>query len=112
MIRAARTVEVAPVLQRYMVDLAEATRRHPATSVGVSPRGTLALQRVVRARAATFGRSYSVPDDIKALAHTVLAHRLILSPEARVSGTTAAAVVSEVLGQVPVPTSRDASLGA
>lgn len=111
MTRAARTVEVAPVLQHYMVDLAETTRRHPATSVGVSPRGTLALQRVVRARAATLGRTYVVPDDIKALAHPVLAHRLILSPEARVSGTTTASVVSEVLTQVPVPTSRDATTG-
>jgi MoxR-like ATPase len=106
LIAAARTVHVAAPLQGYLVDLAEATRRHPAIEVGMSPRATLALQRVARARAATRGRTYVVPDDIKALAHPVLDHRLLLTSESRVSGTTAADVVDEVLDRVAVPAPR------
>ncbi|CAN5849083.1 MoxR family ATPase [soil metagenome] len=100
---AARTVHVAPALQGYLVDLADASRRHPATSVGMSPRATLALQRAARTRAATRGRTYVVPDDIKVLAGPVLAHRLLLAPEAQVSGIDTLDVVAEILGQVPVP---------
>jgi MoxR-like ATPase len=106
LIAAARTVHVAAPLQGYLVDLAEATRRHPAVEVGMSPRATLALQRVSRARAATRGRTYVVPDDLKALAHPVLAHRILLTSEARVGGTTASDVVDEVLDRVPVPAPR------
>ncbi len=103
LVAAARTVHVAPPLQGYLVDLAEASRRHAATSVGRSPRATLALPRVARARAATRGRTYVVPDDIKALAGPVLAHRLLLTPEAQIGGTTAGDVVEELLDRVPVP---------
>ncbi|HEX2576059.1 MAG TPA: MoxR family ATPase [Aquihabitans sp.] len=106
LVAAARSVHVAPALKGYLVDLAEASRRHAATSVGMSPRATLALQRVARARAATRGRTYVVPDDIKALAQPVLAHRILLSPEAQVRGTTAADVIAEVLDRVPVPAPR------
>ncbi len=104
LIAAARTVHVAPGLQRYLVDLAAASRRHPSVEVGMSPRALLALQRVARARAATRGRTYVVPEDIKALAEPVLGHRLILRPEAQVSGLTAADVVAELLDRVPLPT--------
>ncbi len=103
LVAAARSVHVAPPLRGYLVDLAEATRRHPATVIGMSPRATLALQRVARARAATRGRSYVVPDDIKALAQPVLGHRILLTPEAQVGGTTTAEVVAEVLERVPMP---------
>jgi MoxR-like ATPase len=100
---AARTVHVAPPLKSYLVDLADASRRHGSTAVGMSPRATLALQRVARARAATRGRTYVVPDDIKALAQPVLAHRMLLTPEAQVGGTTTTDVVADLLERVPVP---------
>lgn len=106
LVTAASTVHVAPPLRGYLVDLAEASRRHSATAVGMSPRATLALQRVARARAATRGRTYVVPDDIKALAQPVLAHRILLTPGAQVSGTTAADVVADILDRVPVPAAR------
>ena len=103
---AARTVHMAPALQGYLVDLAAATRDHPHVAVGMSPRATLALQRVARARAATRNRTYVTPDDIKALAVPVLAHRLLLSPAARVAQATAESVVLDVLGTVPQPEAR------
>ena len=74
---------------------------HPHVAVGMSPRATLALQRVARARAATRNRTYVTPDDIKALAVPVLAHRLLLSPAARVAQATAESVVADVLGTGP-----------
>jgi MoxR-like ATPase len=103
MIAAARTVHVAPAVKGYLVDLADATRRHPSLSLGVSPRATLALQRVARARAAAQGRDYVTPDDVKALAQPVLAHRLALSPDAQLQGIDAGTVVDDVIGTVPVP---------
>ncbi|NLD75772.1 MAG: MoxR family ATPase [Acidimicrobiales bacterium] len=105
---AVRTVHVAPALRGYLVDLAEASRRHPDVSIGISPRATLALQRVARARAATRGRTFVVPDDVKELAHPVLAHRIRLTPEAAVRGTRTSDVVAEVLDRVPVPDPGDA----
>ncbi len=106
LVAAARTVHIAPALQGYLVDLADATRRHPHVAVGMSPRATLALQRVARARAATRNRTFVTPDDIKALAVPVLAHRLLLSPSARVAQITADSVVADILAQVPQPEAR------
>lgn len=103
---AARTVHIAPALQGYLVDLAQATRSHPHVAVGMSPRATLALQRVARARAATRNRAFVTPDDIKALAGPVLAHRLLLSPAARAGQATAESVIADVLAQVPQPEAR------
>jgi MoxR-like ATPase len=100
---AARSVHVAPALQGYLVDLAEASRRHPQVAVGMSPRATLALQRVARARAATRGRSYVTPDDIKALAAPVIAHRLLLAPAATVGHVRPESVVADLLATVPQP---------
>jgi MoxR-like ATPase len=99
-------VHVATALKGYIVDLATATRHHPALSLGMSPRAALALQRAARALAASTGREYVVPDDIKYLAGPVLEHRLVLSPEGVVSGVDIADVVAEVLRTVPVPTGR------
>jgi MoxR-like ATPase len=99
-------VHVAPALRGYLVDLAEATRRHPLVALGMSPRATLNLQRVARARAASLGRHFVTPDDIKVLAAPVLAHRLILSREAEVQGATGAEALDDVLRAVPVPTAR------
>ncbi|MGH9247515.1 MAG: AAA family ATPase [Acidimicrobiales bacterium] len=103
MIQAVRTVHMAPSLKAYLVDLAEATRRHPRMALGVSPRAVLSLQRVARARAAAAGRSYVVPDDIKALIEPVLAHRLIVTPEAQLAGIDTAGALREVLHAIPVP---------
>jgi len=106
MVGVARLVHVAPVLKGYLVDLATATRRHPNAAIGVSPRATLALQRAARAYAASIGREYIVPDDIKALAGPVLSHRLVLTPEAELGGSTPDQVLGDVLASVPVPSGR------
>jgi len=103
---AAKVVHVAPALKSYLVDLANASRRHPHLALGMSPRATLALQRVARARAAAGGRTYVVPDDLKALAEPVLAHRLLVTPEAQLQGISAADALTEVLRSVPVPTGK------
>ncbi len=99
-------VHIAPELRMYLIDLADATRRHPAVGLGISPRGTLSLQRVARARAASQGRVYVSDDDIKAVAPQVMAHRMILRPEAVLQGTNTEAVVADVLRAVPVPYDR------
>jgi MoxR-like ATPase len=103
MARAVRGVHVAPAIKEYLVDLADATRRHPYIWVGMSPRATLAFQRVARARAAAAGRTYVSPDDLKALALPVLAHRLQLTPDAQLQGISAERVLHDILTQVPVP---------
>ena len=108
MTQAARLVHVAPSLKAYLVDLAEASRRHPGLALGMSPRATLSLQRATRAYAAAQGRNYVLPDDVKALAGPVLAHRLMLTPEAQLQGSDAAAIVADVLASVPVPSGRTA----
>ena len=104
MVQAIQTVTVAPEIQGYLVDLAEATRAHPATDAGMSPRATLALQRVARTRAATRGRTYVIPDDVKTMVGPVVAHRLILTPQAQVGEISAERVLNEILDRVPVPT--------
>jgi MoxR-like ATPase len=106
MAAAARSVHVAPALADYLVRLADASRRHRHVAVGMSPRATLALQRAVRARAALAGRTYATPDDVKALAGPVLAHRLLLQPSARVEQVEAGAVVEDLLRSVPQPEPR------
>jgi MoxR-like ATPase len=108
MTMAARDIHVAPSLKGYLVDLAEASRRHPSLSLGMSPRATLALQKAARARAAASARTYVVPDDIKDLARPVLSHRLVLTPESSMQGADAADVVDDILRKVPVPTTREA----
>ncbi len=80
-----------------------ATRELPDVRLGASPRGSVALLRAVRVRAASQGRAYALPEDVKALAGPVLAHRLILTPEAELSGSSGADVIAEALATVPVP---------
>jgi MoxR-like ATPase len=106
MIDVARSIHVAPSLKAYIVDLAEATRRHPSLALGMSPRSALALQRAARAQAAALGRDYVVPDDVKGMARPVLQHRLTLTPEARLGSVESSDVLDEVLRSVPVPTGR------
>jgi MoxR-like ATPase len=109
MVGLARQIHVAPVLKGYIVDLANATRRHPAIALGASPRASLALQRAARSFAASVGREYVVPDDLKLLAEPVLGHRLGLTPEAQMSGVGPRQVLSDVIASIPVPTGRPAS---
>jgi MoxR-like ATPase len=103
---AVRQVHVANSLKAYLVDVADATRRHPRLSLPVSPRATLALLRASRARAAAFGRAYVVPDDFKALAEPVLAHRLLVTAEAQLGGISPADALGEAIRSVPVPSGR------
>jgi len=100
---AANTVHVADGIRQYLVDLAEASRRHPALSLGMSPRATLALQRVAKARAAAAGRDFVLPDDIKALAPHVVTHRLLLRPEASLQNVDSVSVLREIIGSTRVP---------
>lgn len=95
-------VNVDATLQDYIVALAEATRSHPDLSLGVSPRGTLALLKTAQALAAIRGRDYVTPDDIKTLAPLTLAHRLILKPEAELRGRTAHTILEDVLEKTPL----------
>jgi MoxR-like ATPase len=106
MIATARELHVAPSIRSYVVDLAAASRQHPSVTLGMSPRASLALQRAARARAASLGRDFVTPDDVKELAAPVLEHRLTLSPEAEMSGVGVREVLGEVLGAVPVPAGR------
>jgi MoxR-like ATPase len=100
---AVRQVRVEDSVRMYIVRVARATREHPAVSLGVSPRGTMALYRTAQARAAMRGRDFVIPDDVKVLAPYVLTHRIIISSQTRLRGRTTEEVVMEVVDQVPVP---------
>ena len=97
------SVQVSPEVAGYIVDIARATRESPSLSLGVSPRGATALMRSARAWAWLTGRDFVTPDDVKALAHATLAHRLALRPEAELEGVDVAAVLASALNSVPVP---------
>ena len=99
----AQSVHMADALLEYVTSLAEASRSHPLTVLGVSPRGALAVCRISRSRAYMAGRDYVLPDDVAAVFADVCAHRLILSPKARIAETTAKDVLAEVVQQVPRP---------
>ena len=100
-------VHVATSVREYCVDLVAATRDSQSTAVGASPRGSLALLKLARCRAALHGRDYVLPDDVKAIAVPALAHRLVLRPELWVQRITAEDVVREVLDTVPTPRAED-----
>ena len=100
---AARAVHLGDDLRRYLTRLVRATRANDAVELGASPRGTLALGSAARALAALRGRDYVLPDDIKALAPATLAHRIILSPEARLRGRTVGQLLEEIVATIPVP---------
>ncbi|MBC3764164.1 AAA family ATPase [Quadrisphaera oryzae] len=102
----ASQVDVDPALLDYVTRLVEATRVAPGVRLGVSVRGALALVRVVRTWAASHGRDYVVPDDVKALAEPVLAHRVLLDADAEFSGATAEQVLSGVLAAEAPPVAR------
>jgi MoxR-like ATPase len=101
--RAIEDVHVSDGVGRYVVALVGATRESPSIQVGASPRGSLALMKLSRAKAALDGRDFVVPDDVKAVAVPALAHRLALRPELWVQRVQAEDVVRELLAAVPVP---------
>ncbi|MDH7571737.1 MAG: MoxR family ATPase, partial [Armatimonadota bacterium] len=90
-------------LYQYIVRVVDATRLHPAVQIGSSPRGSLGLMRGAQALAAIAGRSFAIPDDVKALSRRVLGHRVVVRSDARARGVTPDQVVEEVLRVVPVP---------
>jgi MoxR-like ATPase len=89
-------------LLEYIVDLAEASRNHPDLALGASPRASLCLLRCARARALLHGRHYFTHEDIHAVARGVLAHRLIVRPEAEVEGKRVEEIIDELIHSVPV----------
>jgi MoxR-like ATPase len=101
-----RQVYVDRLINQYIVSLVNATRTFPDVYLGASPRGSLALYRTGQALASLQGRDYVTPDDVKALAEVVLAHRIIVSPSARIRNVDTRAVVREILEAVSVPGTR------
>ena len=93
-------------IRLYIVDILQASRGNQALTLGASPRAGLALYKASQARAAIDGRDFVTPDDVKALAQAVLAHRLIVSSNARLRGRTAAQIVRELIAGIPVPIER------
>jgi len=104
--RAVTEVYVDDLIKEYIVTLANATRKHADIYLGVSPRGSLALYKTSRAHAAVQSRDYVIPDDVKVMAEPTLAHRLIVSPSARIKNVDPRAVLGEILDSTPVPGTR------
>ena len=98
-----RDIFVDKLVKEYIVEITNATRAHQEVYLGASPRGSLALFRTAQARAAMYGRDFAIPDDVKALAEPTLAHRLIVSPGARIRNVDTKAIIAEILASVPVP---------
>ncbi len=107
MTETAREVFAATALRRYIVSITSATRRIPELRLGVSPRGSLALEASAKVRAASQGRPFVIADDVKALVHPVLRHRLLLRPEAEFESVTADSLLDRVLESLPVPRDRE-----
>ena len=105
--QAIERVHVAESIGRYVVDVVRATRDSPSVQVGASPRGTLAVMKLARCRAALSGRDFVTPDDVKLVAVPALAHRLTLRPELWVQRIRAEDVVRERLETVPTPVAED-----
>ena len=104
---AIENVHVGPVVGAYIVELVGATRRSNSTAVGASPRGSLAILKLARAKAALAGRDFVTPDDVKAVAVPALAHRLMLKPELWVQRLSADDVVRDLLESVPTPAAEE-----
>lgn len=104
LIQQVEQVRVSDVMKRYLVDLVNATRTAEGIQLGSSPRGSLALMKVAQALALFDGYTFVAPEQIQELAVMVIAHRLVMQPQARFSGQTAAGVVQDLLKTLPVPT--------
>ncbi len=103
---AVKQVYADNLIKEYIVNLSTATRNHPDVYLGVSPRGSLALYRTSQALAAIRDRDYIIPDDVKYLARPTLAHRLIISPAARIKNVDPKEVINDILSSVQVPGAR------
>lgn len=106
---AVKQVYADDLIKEYIINISTATRNHPDVYLGVSPRGSLALYRTAQALAAIRQRDYVIPDDVKFLAEPTLAHRLIISPAARIKNVDPKEVIQDILSSVPVPGARVAS---
>ena len=104
--RLVTTVRVEDIIRDYIVELVQSTRRNDGLTLGASPRAALALYKTAQARSALDGRDFVTPDDVKALAETTLAHRVILTSNSRLRGRTAEQIVAETLSRVPAPIER------
>jgi MoxR-like ATPase len=102
----AKTIHVEESVREYVVQVARATREHPAIELGASPRGTLSLYKTAQALAAIRGRTFVLPDDVKYLAPPVLTHRIIISPQTRLRGRRPEEVMAEIVDTVPVPVEK------
>ena len=102
MTRIADRVHVGPLVKEYLVALSNATRQRSDVRIGVSPRGTIALANAARAWAASNGRHFVAPDDVRLMAPHVLPHRVVVTPDAELRGITGNAVINDVLSQTPV----------
>jgi MoxR-like ATPase len=109
--RSVETVHVSESVGRYLVELVARTRDSPKVQVGASPRGSLALMKLSRARAALAGRDFVTPDDVKSVALPALAHRVVLRTELWVRRVTAAEVLAEIIASVPTPVADDLPQG-
>jgi MoxR-like ATPase len=96
-------IHVEEAIEAYIVDIARATREYGDVEVGASPRGSLAIMKLAKSRAFVEGRTFVVPDDIKAVAVAALSHRLILGAEGWMRGKRTEVIIQEVLQSVPVP---------
>jgi MoxR-like ATPase len=105
MIDVTKQIEVSPALEQYIVSIAATTRSMSELRLGVSPRGSLALLRAARACAAVAGRAFVTPEDVKEVAAAVLAHRVILQPDAELLGRTGAELITRAVQSVAVPRS-------
>ncbi|HVT28305.1 MAG TPA: MoxR family ATPase [Lacipirellulaceae bacterium] len=101
--RAVRTVHVDPKIRNYITQIVHATRKHHDVRMGGSPRASIALYRTSQAVAAIRGRNYVEPDDVKHIAPSVLTHRMILRPEARLQNVSAEELIVDILDETPVP---------
>ena len=108
--RAIEEVFVSEAIGRYLVDIVNATRESTRLQVGASPRGTLALLKLSRGRAALVGRDFVTPEDVKAVAGPALAHRLTLRPELWVQRVRGDDIVADVLSTVPTPPAEDVAV--
>ncbi|HEY6016879.1 MAG TPA: MoxR family ATPase, partial [Gaiellaceae bacterium] len=105
--QALESVHVSEAVGFYIVDVVRATREAPSVQVGASPRGTLALFKLARCRAALDERDFVLPDDVKAVAVPALAHRLVLKPDMWVKRVRSEDVVAETLDRVPAPAAEE-----
>lgn len=110
--RQVRMVLVDERVKQYLVAVADTSRRHPQLALGISPRGTLCWMGAAQAMAYYRGRSYVIPDDVKEVAEAVLAHRIVLKPDAGFTGINARRIVSDLLQRTDVPVFNRASGGA